>query len=88
MRQSGKCVKCECSEITQKAMLVSHDEGLTDRPVNLRIDGNPSATFFKHSARSVLRAYVCSKCGFTEFYADNPKELNRAFVEAQADPAP
>ena len=36
---------------------------------------NPNAFIFKGKQHTVVSAWVCAKCGFTEFYADNPGAL-------------
>jgi predicted nucleic-acid-binding Zn-ribbon protein len=79
-----KCAKCGSSTIAQRAMAVDRtDAGELD--LQLRVDAKPSAMILKKSARSKLHAYVCSSCGYVEFYADNPKALYDAFLSAQQD---
>jgi hypothetical protein len=56
-----------------------------DVNLNLREDAKPSALVFKNSTRSVLHAFVCSACGYVEFYVDDPKDLYDAFIAAQQD---
>ena len=36
---------------------------------------NPDALIFKGKQHTVVSAWVCAKCGYTEFYADNPGAL-------------
>ncbi len=52
---------------------------------HVRVDAKPSAVIFKNSVRSALHAFVCSSCGYVEFYADTPKQLYDAFLAAQQD---
>lgn len=53
--------------------------------LQLRVDAKPSAMILKKSVRSKLHAYVCSSCGYVEFYADDPKALYDAFLASQED---
>ena len=36
----------------------------------MRIDMHPDALILKLAQRSVLRACICAKCGYTEFFID------------------
>jgi len=49
-----------------------------------RVDGDPAALVLKDSARSKIHAYICSSCGYTELYADNPNELRSASEAAKS----
>ena len=84
MPRVDKCGKCGSSAVAQRAMVVTEVRGV-DASLNLRQDAKPSALVFKNSARSEVHAFVCSACGYVEFYADDPKELYDAFVAAQQD---
>lgn len=82
MRKSDTCVKCGCATIVRQAMIVCGPTG-QEQQVNLRVDADPSAMVFKQAVRSGLQADICTECGYTEFYADDPKRLHRAVLEAQ-----
>lgn len=77
-----KCAKCGSSAIVQRVLVMDRTDA-GEVQLQLRVDANPSAMVFKHSVHSGLRAFVCSACGFVEFYADNPGELYKAFNAAQ-----
>jgi hypothetical protein len=68
----------------QRAMVADRTQG-GEIDLQLRVDAKPSAMFLKKSTRSKLHAYVCSSCGYVEFYVDDPKELYDAFLSSQED---
>jgi hypothetical protein len=43
--------------------------------VELRVDANPDAVFFKERAYSKCEARVCGACGYFELYATDPVVL-------------
>jgi len=47
--------------------------------LQIAIDEDPNAAFFKNRVRSYVRATVCGNCGYTEFYAGLPQELYQAY---------
>ena len=55
----------------------------SDQDVMLRIDIHPDAIVFKRAQRAVLRACVCGKCGYVEFFVDGPDSLYGAYLESQ-----
>jgi predicted nucleic-acid-binding Zn-ribbon protein len=85
MRKSGKCPNCGGAAFIREAMVECGGIG-EKHEVNLRVDANPKAMVLKHAARSGLQADVCVECGYTEFYAADPKGLHRAALEAQKTP--
>jgi predicted nucleic-acid-binding Zn-ribbon protein len=83
IREPGmeKCVKCGSTAIVHRAMVMDLNDGQAQN-LNLRVDREPAALLFKKPARSTLDAEVCSACGYTEFYANEPGALLDAFVQA------
>ena len=75
-----QCAKCG-SEGLFPARVTERDEG-RDFDLKLRVDANPHALMFKEAWRSPLRAIVCSKCGFTELYVEDPAQLCQAHLQA------
>ena len=68
----------------QRAMVADRTQA-GEIDLQLRVDARPTAVILKKSARSKLHAFVCSSCGYVEFYADDPKELYDAFLASQED---
>ena len=86
MRKVDKCTKCGSSAVLQRAMAVDKvGQGNYEYALQVRVDAKPSALMFKKSVRSDLHAFVCSSCGYVEFYADDPQALYDAFLAAQQD---
>lgn len=85
MPRVEKCAKCG-GAVIQRAMIVDESrKGETN--LKVRVDADPTAMVFKKATRSDVHAYICSSCGFTELYADNPEELYRAFQAARSKSA-
>jgi predicted nucleic-acid-binding Zn-ribbon protein len=82
MATSQKCPKCGHAQLLQGVRVISETEG-QDRDVWLRVDAHPEAMIFKRAQYSPLRASVCSNCGFTELFADEPASLYAAYRESQ-----
>ena len=79
---SDRCAKCGNSQIIPGARVACNVQG-GDQNVKLRIDSQPGALIFKQAQRSALRASICGKCGYTEFFADDPASLYTAYLESQ-----
>jgi predicted nucleic-acid-binding Zn-ribbon protein len=71
MKASGKCPKCGGIEIAQDAMAT--DRGHSELTVGKF--GKPEALFFKQLQSTTVSAWVCLKCGFVEFHADDPGSI-------------
>jgi predicted nucleic-acid-binding Zn-ribbon protein len=84
---SGKCVKCGCADIIQRARVEApQSDGLGNREVRIRVDARPEALLFREAAYSALRASVCPACGYMEFYATDAEELqqlHKAYLAAR-----
>lgn len=84
MGKLDKCSKCGSTAVAQRVMVADRNQNF-EYDLKLRVDAAPDAMMFKKSARSTVHAYVCSSCGYVEFYADDPKALYDAFLAAQQD---
>lgn len=82
MPRVEKCAKCG-GEVIQRARVMCPSTR-SEMDLKARVDGDPKALVLKKSSRSTIHAYICSACGYTELYADNPLELGRAFEIAKA----
>lgn len=76
MPQVEKCGKCG-GEVIQRARVVCQVVN-SEMDLKVRVDGDPEALVLKESSRSTIHAYICSVCGYTELYADDPRELDVA----------
>lgn len=55
-------------------------------PLMAAVESNPRALVFKGSLETGFTARVCSRCGYTELFADAPEELAKADARAQGAP--
>jgi predicted nucleic-acid-binding Zn-ribbon protein len=72
MKKSGKCPKCECTNIIADAKAIDRTEGHVQREMTLATFRKPDALIFKEKQTTPVSAWVCSECGYVEFYADQP----------------
>jgi predicted nucleic-acid-binding Zn-ribbon protein len=75
MKKSGKCPKCESTNILCDVKAIDFGDSNSQLDLSLGVEGNPTARFFRQQHRSTLSAWVCGDCGFVEFYADDPRVL-------------
>lgn len=81
MPRVEKCAKCG-AEVIQGATVV--DTKQLDGSLHVGVASNPDALMFKKTTYSAVHAYICSTCGYTELYADDPRELSRASENAKS----
>jgi hypothetical protein len=55
----------------------------SDYDIHLRIDTRPDAILFTGAYRSTLSACVCTQCGYTELFLQDPEALLAAYQESQ-----
>jgi predicted nucleic-acid-binding Zn-ribbon protein len=82
MKQTGKCPKCGSSRIIADAKAVDRGHQNSHRELSVATFRKPDAIFFKEKQETTVSAWVCSECGYVEFYADYP--YNIRLPEAQA----
>lgn len=80
------CTRCGSQSVIPRVRVVERGEDGTRRDVQLEIRRRPRALFFKRPARATLMARLCADCGHVEVYADAPRALYTAWLEAEADP--
>jgi predicted nucleic-acid-binding Zn-ribbon protein len=75
VKRTGKCPKCESSEVAANAKAVDVGHLNIAYEMTVKAHESPVASFFKGAQGSTVSAWVCRSCGFIEFYADAPKNL-------------
>jgi predicted nucleic-acid-binding Zn-ribbon protein len=75
MKQTGKCPKCESTEIIADAKAIDRGDSDLHREMAIATFQNPEALIFKGKQETTVSAWVCATCGYVEFYADNPTIL-------------
>lgn len=83
MTETKTCPKCESGKIVPRARVIDRTESFVRLPLQVTVDRKPDAAFFTGPVSSALYAAVCGACGFTEFYAEEPKLLLSAYEFSQ-----
>jgi predicted nucleic-acid-binding Zn-ribbon protein len=71
MKRNGKCPKCGGTEIIADAKVIDRNES-GEGELSVATFRKPDALIFKEKQASTVSAWICSACGYIEFYADDP----------------
>jgi predicted nucleic-acid-binding Zn-ribbon protein len=71
MKKNGKCPKCGGTEIIADAKVIDRRDG-PEGELTVATYRKPKALIFKDKQKSTVSAWICSACGYIEFYADDP----------------
>lgn len=72
------CGKCGSDKIVPKVQVIDRGDHSVEGNLEVAIDENPDAFFFRERFRAGISARVCGNCGFVEFYVNNPDLLYSA----------
>ena len=75
MKTTETCPKCGSKNIIADAKAVDRGDGNLQKEKMIATFRDPDAMFFKGKQSTTVSAWVCVECGYTEFYADNPRAL-------------
>lgn len=76
MRKTKQCPKCQCRKLLNIAVVADGTTGGTyQASLAIRFEGHSFMGNVKERAVGKLEAVMCSECGYTEHYVDNPKEI-------------
>ena len=75
MKQTGKCPKCGCADIAGDAKAIDRGDGNSRYEMSVATFRKPNAFIFKGKLETPVSAWVCSACGYIEFYADYPDRI-------------
>lgn len=75
MKRIGKCPKCGSTDIIANAVAIDRGHGNALRELSVATFEKPEALIFKMKKETTVSAWVCSDCGYIEFYADAPKSI-------------
>ena len=75
MKQTGTCPKCSSRNIIAAAKAVDRGEANIQNEKIIATFRNPDAHIMKGKQTTPVSAWVCRDCGYTEFYADRPRDL-------------
>ena len=83
MKFSGTCPKCQNTEIIQDAF--AFDQGHRGGELGVATFDSPQALIFTGMHSTSVSAWVCAKCGFIEFHADQPRQLKSNSFESNKE---
>ena len=78
------CPKCGSGDIIPNVRIIDHAHGNVAMDLSATVYTNPEAWIFKGEVSHRFEARVCGACGYTEFYAADPKGLLAAAKKATA----
>jgi predicted nucleic-acid-binding Zn-ribbon protein len=75
MKRSGKCPKCESTDVIADVKAVDRGHYDSQHSIKLATYKTPDAFLFKGEQSSTVLSWVCRGCGYVELYADAPAQL-------------
>lgn len=75
MKRTNQCPKCGSSDIITDAKAIDRGDGNCELEMSIATFRNPGAFIFRGKQKTTVSAWVCTACGYVEFYADQPKAL-------------
>lgn len=82
MKSTGRCPKCQSTDILANVKAVDRGHGDAARHLSLAVFADPDAFVFTGEERSTVSAWVCATCGYVEFYANSPDLLKQVREES------
>ena len=80
------CTRCGSDAVIPRARVIDRGDSNTRFDLEVEVQRRPNAVLFKRPERSTLSAQVCAACGHTELYAEAPRALYAAYLQADASP--
>ncbi len=78
MKVSGRCPKCDSTDIIADAMVIDRFRAsLGETHLTIATFQNPGALIFRGRRTMEASAWVCGQCGFIELYARKPQQLKQ-----------
>ncbi len=71
MKASGKCPKCESSDVFYSSKIMDRGEGNASLPLAIGRSGPIHAWVYGQ-----FEVYVCRRCGLSELYVHDPEKLS------------
>jgi formate dehydrogenase assembly factor FdhD len=80
------CTRCGSDSVIPRLRVVERGDGNQRYDLEVEVQRRPNAVLFKRAERTKLFARVCGACGHAELYADAPRALHAAYLQAEASP--
>ena len=75
MKRTGKCPKCGSANVVADAKAIDRGDGNAQHEMSVATFRKPDALIFKEKQVTTVSAWVCTDCGYIEFYADFPHAI-------------
>ena len=75
MKKTGKCPKCGGTEVIPNAKAIDRGDDNWQHKMCVATFRKPDALIFKQKQQTTVSAWVCSTCGYIEFYADHADKI-------------
>lgn len=86
MVEQARCSRCGSEEVVPRVRVIERDAGDSRQDVQVEVQRRPNALLFKRPERCSVFARLCGACGYLELYADMPRALHAAYLQAEAGP--
>jgi hypothetical protein len=80
------CTRCGSDAMIPRVRVIDKGDSNTRLDMEVEVQHRPNAVLFKRPERSTVSAQVCGACGHVVFYADAPRALYSAYMQADASP--
>lgn len=84
MVDRAHCSRCGSDEVIPRARVVERGDDGARHDLQLEVQRRPNALLFKGAERSNISAQLCAACGHVELFADMPRALYAAYLQADA----
>ena len=78
------CPRCNSDEVIPRVRVAERGDDNMRYDLQVEVQRRPNAFLFKRPERVDLTARVCCACGYTELYADAPRALYSAWLQADS----
>jgi predicted nucleic-acid-binding Zn-ribbon protein len=78
MKTTGKCPKCGSTEVIADAKAIDYGDSDWQKEMSVATFRKPDALIFKEQRQTTVSAWVCTACGYIEYYADHPDRIRVA----------
>ena len=80
------CTRCGSDAVIPRVRVIDRGDSNTRQDLEVEVQRRPNAVLFKRPERTTLSAQVCAACGHVELYAESPRALYAAYLQADASP--
>ena len=87
MVDRAHCSRCGSDEMVSRVRVIDRGDSNTRHDLQVEVRRRPNALLFKGAERSNVSAQLCAACGHVELFAEMPRALYAAHLQADASPA-